>query len=278
MPRSFLTKLTNSNAFNRIFSNAAARLEPAVADETVRIVVAATDAQDIPSDVDESQLEPLIFAPPLVDMLPPKQGDMSPRIADFLKNNAADLVDACLVVDVDVVEHNYHSLRRVLPLASVYYAVKANPSDEVVSRLASLGSSFDAASVPEIELCMRLGVNPERISYGNTIKKRADIRHAFNRGVRMFAFDSDEELQKIAEEAPGSKVCYVLVVCCIGAHGLVRKLPSTNTYAARMDCGVAGVLPHLGAVRGRRMAAVPQVWLRAFNGETPPCEIRRARS
>ena len=52
----------------------------------------------------------------------------------------------CLVVDLDAVAHSYHLLRWHLPLAKVFYAVKANPAPEVVALLGGLGSNFDVAS------------------------------------------------------------------------------------------------------------------------------------
>src|SRR3989339_227229 len=142
--------------------------------------------------------------------LPAEQGGLPPRIADFIATH--DLPSPCLVIDVDVVEHNYVTMTRALPLSSVYYAVKANPCEEVIARLAQLGANFDVASPGEIALCLKLGVSPARLSYGNTIKKQADIAFAFTQGVRMFAFDSENELIKIANSAPGSKVyCRILV-------------------------------------------------------------------
>lgn len=142
--------------------------------------------------------------------LPAEQGALPPRIADFIATH--ELPSPCLVVDVDVVEHSYVTMTRALPLAQVYYAVKANPSEEVIARLATLGANFDVASPGEIDLCLKLGVSPARLSYGNTIKKQADIAHAYSLGVRMFAFDSENELLKIANSAPGSRVyCRILV-------------------------------------------------------------------
>ena len=41
----------------------------------------------------------------------------------------------------------------------------------------------------EVDMCLKHGIGPEKISYGNTIKKQADIAAAFARGVRLFAFD-----------------------------------------------------------------------------------------
>ena len=44
--------------------------------------------------------------------------------------------------------------------------------------LADLGSCFDTASVAEIEMALAAGATPERISFGNTIKKERDIARA----------------------------------------------------------------------------------------------------
>jgi len=135
---------------------------------------------------------------------------MTPKIANFLRDNRP--ATPCLVVDVDQVERNYRALHKALPLAQIHYAVKANPAAPVLERLVGLGSNFDAASFEEIQVCLHAGAAPYRISYGNTIKKPAAIRAAFEAGVRVFAFDSGEELDKIARCAPGSSVyCRILV-------------------------------------------------------------------
>jgi ornithine decarboxylase len=154
--------------------------------------------------------------------LPAERGGLPPKIARYLAT--ANLPSPCLVVDVDIVAHNYLELARSLPDARIFYAVKANPADEIVSRLAYLGSAFDTASMGEIDLCLRHGVAPDRISFGNTIKKERDIASAFEKGVRMFAFDSEAELLKLARVAPGAKVyCRVLMECEGAEWPLSRK-------------------------------------------------------
>jgi ornithine decarboxylase len=115
------------------------------------------------------------------------------------------------VVDLNVVAASYRKLRTAIPDAVIYYAVKANPAHEILELLARLGSSFDTASLNEIDMVLAAGATPDRISFGNTIKKRSDIAAAYARGVRLFAFDSRAELEKIAAEAPGSRVfCRIL--------------------------------------------------------------------
>ncbi len=137
------------------------------------------------------------------------------KIEKFIAANK--LQTPYLVVDLDVVESNYSALRRTFPVAEVFYAVKANPAPDVVRRLVSLGASFDVASPAEIKLVVSAGATPEHISFGNTIKKEADIRLAYEYGVRLFAFDSEAELEKLARSAPGSKVFCRLLVSCEGA-------------------------------------------------------------
>jgi len=123
----------------------------------------------------------------------------------------------CLVVDLDVVADNYAALNRYLPTAQVFYAVKANPAPEILAMLAELGSCFDTASRPEIEMVMEAGVSPDRISFGNTIKKERDIAWAFEQGISLYAFDSEEELEKLARSAPGARVFCRLLMTCEGA-------------------------------------------------------------
>jgi ornithine decarboxylase len=147
---------------------------------------------------------------------------MTAKITRFLEEVRPQT--PCVVVDLDVVRDNYLALRRWLPLAQVYYAVKANPGAEIVRMLAELGSSFDVASRGEIELCLSNGVHADKISFGNTIKKQSDIAFAYDKGVRLYAFDSLCELEKLAVAAPGSRVfCRILMTCDGAEWPLSRK-------------------------------------------------------
>lgn len=185
--------------------------------------------------------------------LPDERGGLPPKIARYLET--ADLPSPCLVVDVDIVAHNYAELATSLPDARLFYAVKANPADEIISRLAAMGSNFDTASMGEIDLCLRHGISPDRLSFGNTIKKERDIAEAFKKGVRLFAFDSDVELDKIARAAPGAKVYVRVLMQCEGAEWpLSRKFGCEPDMAADLlerarDLGLDpyGVSFHVGS-------------------------------
>ncbi len=129
-----------------------------------------------------------------------------------------------LLIDLDVIAAKYADMRRAMPSGDIFYAVKANPAPEVIKLLADLGSNFDVASPGEIDLVLAAGATHDRISYGNTIKKESDIAYAYAKGVRLFAFDSENELHKLARSAPGSRVfCRILTTCDGADWPLSRK-------------------------------------------------------
>ncbi len=175
------------------------------------------------------------------------------RIRSFLAERRPE--GPCLVVDLDVIRANYTAFTRALPDTRVFYAVKANPAPEILSLLAELGSSFDTASVTEIELALAAGATPDRISFGNTIKKERDIARAFQLGVRLFAVDSHQEVDKIARVAPGARVfCRVLTDGEGAEWPLSRKFGCTSEmaidvleHAHRSGLVAAGVSFHVGS-------------------------------
>jgi ornithine decarboxylase len=170
---------------------------------------------------------------------------MNEKIARFFAEQQP--ATPCLVVDLDIVEENFRSLTAALPDAKIYYAVKANPAPEILSLLAAKGSSFDTASVPEIEMALAAGATPDRISFGNTIKKQRDIAKAYELGVRLFAFDSIEELEKIAESAPGSRVFCRILTSGEGAEWPLSRKFGCDPHMARQLLVIAaekGVVPY----------------------------------
>ena len=140
-----------------------------------------------------------------------------------------------LVIDVDRVETQFEALKAGLGRADIHYAVKANPHPAIIERLVRLGSHFDAASRGEIELCLSQGARPEHVSFGNTIKRVSDIAFAYNAGIRMFAIDAEEELEKIAEHAPGAQVYVRLIVETSSADWpLTRKFGCDRDTALKL--------------------------------------------
>ncbi len=111
-----------------------------------------------------------------------------------------------LVIDLDTVERKYRRLAAAMPEAHHHYAIKANPAPGVLTRLRDCGGYFEVASVNEIDMCLSAGITPERILYGNPLKKATEIAEAHARGITQYVFDNIVELEKIAAHAPGTKV------------------------------------------------------------------------
>lgn len=168
-----------------------------------------------------------------------------------------------LVIDRALVAEKYRALKRGLDTAHVHYAVKANPERGILSTLIDEGCRFDAASRGEIELCLSLGARPERISFGNTVKKAADIAYANRAGVRLFAADAEEEIVKIAANAPNAQVYIrILVEHSEADWPLSRKFGVAPSRAvALMDFAKArglrpvGISFHVGS-----QTRLPSMW------------------
>ncbi|PTL86454.1 MAG: ornithine decarboxylase [Candidatus Liberibacter europaeus] len=134
---------------------------------------------------------------------------ITPRMFDFIGRGG--ISTPFLVVDSDVIRQNMTIFHQVMSGIDIYYAVKANPDRAILECLGSMQSCFDCASIREIDMVLSSGISFDRISYGNTVKKEADIAYAYAKGVRLFAVDSFEEVAKISRIAPGSQIfCRIL--------------------------------------------------------------------
>lgn len=160
-----------------------------------------------------------------------------------------------LVVLLDMIKAKFEEFRSSFPYAKIYYAVKANPGVEVLTLLRDLGSNFDIASVYELDKLLTLGVSPDRISYGNTIKKARHVREAYEKGVRLFVTDSEADIKNLAKEAPGSKIFFrVLMEALTADWPLSRKFGCqprmvTELVSQAADAGLDpfGISFHVGS-------------------------------
>lgn len=162
-----------------------------------------------------------------------------------------------LIVLLDRVRKKFEEFRAHFPEAKIYYAVKASPGQEILTLLRDLGSHFDIASVYELDQVLELGVAPDRISFGNTIKKARHIRDAYAKGVRLFASDSEADIRHLAQEAPGSRIFFRLLVDAVTSDSdwpLSRKfgcqprmLAELVSLAANLGLEPYGISFHVGS-------------------------------
>ena len=167
-----------------------------------------------------------------------------------------------VLVDLNIVRQNYLSLQQNFPFAKIYYAMKANPNKEVVNLVKQLGSYFDVASVNQLKQLLKQGVDVNKISYGNTIKKISDIKFFYKNGVRLFVVDSQNDLINIAKYAPNSKVfCRFLFDGGVSDWSLSKKFGCTTRMAIYLlyKAFVMGLTPfgvsfHVGSQQRSKIA------------------------
>ena len=162
-----------------------------------------------------------------------------------------------LLVSLDRVRQKFQAFRTHFPNAKIYYAVKANPGKEVLALLRDLGSYFDIASVYELDQMLDLGVTPDRLSFGNTIKKARHVREAYDKGIRLFASDSEADVRHLAKEAPGSRIFFRLLMDAVTSDSdwpLSRKfgcqprmLTELVSLAADLGLEPYGISFHVGS-------------------------------
>jgi ornithine decarboxylase len=162
-----------------------------------------------------------------------------------------------LIVLLDRIRQKFEDFRAGFPGAKIYYAVKANPDIEVLRLLRDLGSYFDIASIYELNRVLEIGVSPDRVSFGNTIKKARHVREAYEKGVRLFASDSEADIRNLAREAPGSRVFFRILMDAITSDAdwpLSRKfgcqsrmLTDLVLLAADLGLDPYGVSFHVGS-------------------------------
>src|SRR5262249_23117961 len=109
---------------------------------------------------------------------------------------------------------------------------------EILALLVELGSCFDVASLGETHAVLAAGATPDRISFGNTIKKETDIAAAFALGVTLFAVDCEAEVEKVARAAPGSRV-----ICRIHCAGWGAEWPLSRKSGGE-PASAADILEH----------------------------------
>ncbi|MBA4013615.1 MAG: decarboxylase [Phenylobacterium sp.] len=141
----------------------------------------------------------------------------------------------------------------------VFYAVKANPSPWVIKALVENGvTSFDVASVPEIELVAQHAPG-SRMAFMHPVKSRAAIAAAyFEHGVKTFSLDTHEELEKILAATQGAKDLNLIVRLGVSAEGAAYSLagkfgvdphqaPGLLLAARRATQDLMGVSFHVGS-------------------------------
>ncbi|MBA3071063.1 MAG: type III PLP-dependent enzyme, partial [Nitrospirae bacterium] len=160
-----------------------------------------------------------------------------------------------LLMDREKVKEKASLIGQNIRNSKVFYAVKANPDIEVIKLADKLGMGFEIASEGELKLLSSIGVEPERIISSNPVKTFKFLKMAASYGVNYFAYDSEDEVDKMAGFLPGCNVYVRLSVPNEGSEwplskkfGVeIDKAAELLFYAGEKGLNPVGVTFHVGS-------------------------------
>lgn len=160
-----------------------------------------------------------------------------------------------LIVDLDDIRSKTRSFMSSMPRVHPHYAVKANPHIDILKVMIDEGARFEIASIAELDILLSLNIPADEIIYSNPIKPLQYIKYAAQKGVKWFALDSIEELEKIVSIHPDASLYIRLETQNIGADWpLTGKFGATlpEIYqiikeAKIINANIAGVTFHVGS-------------------------------
>ena len=173
----------------------------------------------------------------------------------FSRAAAADYSGPLLVLSEQRLRDNARRFMQAMPRVRPHYAVKANQGPASLELLRQEGTGFEIASSAELDTLLELGVPAHQVFYSNPIKSPAAIKYASAKGVRWYAADCTEELEKIAALAPLAKVYIRIEVSNEGSSWpLAGKFGASPkgvlamiACALRLQVNLCGVTFHVGS-------------------------------
>lgn len=87
--------------------------------------------------------------------------------------------------DFAIVQQKIALFREQFGPVKLHYAVKANPFPPLLQAIAPLVDGMDVASAREVELALKAGMDPSRISFAGPGKRDQDIAYAVEWGVTL---------------------------------------------------------------------------------------------
>ncbi len=108
--------------------------------------------------------------------------------------------------DTNTVKQNHDILKNHLAVDKLFYALKPNSEDRILSVLNANGANFEIASTGELEKLKKLNVEPERIICSLPIKSEKMIESMYNYGIHYFVFDTELEYFKLRQMACDAKL------------------------------------------------------------------------
>ncbi|WP_152362896.1 type III PLP-dependent enzyme [Microlunatus speluncae] len=191
----------------------------------------------------------------------------SEAAGDWLERN--ELAGPVLLVDADRAAERARKLRAELPGVGLYYAYKCFGHGSVVRALDPWLAGYTVASAQECRELVTAGIEPGRLLFANPVKIPDHIAYAERLGVLGYAFQSRDEVDKLARLAPGAQVqCRVRVPDDLNVDGQRMSakfgadpaaVPELVAYAQAVGLQPFGLTFHVGS-----QSSVPKLWTEAI--------------
>jgi ornithine decarboxylase len=160
-----------------------------------------------------------------------------------------------LIIDKEKIREKISSIGQNIRNTTVFYAIKANSNIEVLRFVNKFNIGFEIASEGELKILKSIGVTPEKIITSNPVKSFKFLKIAASYGVNYFAYDSVDEVNKLAKFLPGCNVYVRLSVPNEGSEWPLSKKFGVEideaaellVYAKEKGLNPVGITFHVGS-------------------------------
>jgi diaminopimelate decarboxylase len=112
---------------------------------------------------------------------------------------AANYGTPLFVYDASVIDRKWDLLRNTLPPEfSIFYSVKANPSQAILKRFLERGAGLEIASAGEFHQARSAGCPPGNIVFAGPGKTEAELELVLSQGIGEVHVESPREAERIA--------------------------------------------------------------------------------
>ena len=94
------------------------------------------------------------------------------------------------------ISDTFLELKKILN-KDIYFAIKANSNQAIISLLNKLGAGADVVSQEEMQRALTAGVSSDRIIFEGVGKSKSDITNAIHNNIRQINVESIEELRLV---------------------------------------------------------------------------------
>jgi diaminopimelate decarboxylase len=117
--------------------------------------------------------------------------------------DVSKIADACgtplFVYDRSIIDRNWDILRRAFPPEfSIFYSVKANPTQMILKCFLEKGAGLEIASAGEFWQALHVGCAPENIVFAGPGKSDEELRYVIGKGIGEIHVESSREARRIS--------------------------------------------------------------------------------